>query len=224
MTDEQQGGIGCLVILLVIGGCYFYSSSKSEEFDADRMMDELVQNAQAESAAKIERLTNEYNRQKAQRENRYRAEAANLLNQLEVERRKLEGARTQQKEREAKQDDLRAFAMKESPDIWKTIQVLSAERDSINEKTKKVKDLLVQFNKNPTEDEDVLRLEEIKRLIEEQLAAVAGKLEAAYIAAKKYEAMPQRHEFEALMRKSIEEGVSAAEMAEKRYKELKRKE
>jgi len=42
--------------------------------------------------------------------------------------------------------------------------------------------------------------------------------------AKKYEAMPHRKDFNDLMHKSIEDGISAAELAEKRYKELKEKE
>ena len=188
------------------------------------MMDELTQSARTEAAEKIDRLTNEYNRKKAERENRYRAEAARLLNQIEIERRKTEGARARQRERDARQDDLRTFALKESPDIWKTIQLLAAERDAIDEKLTKVSALLVQFNKDPSADEDMKRLESLKGQIEEQLSAVTVKLESAYIAAKKYEAMPQRHEFEELMHKSIEEGISAAEMAEKRYNELKGKE
>lgn len=224
MTDEQQSGFGCLVILLVIGGCYLYSSNKLEKADAARMMDDFVQKTQAEARDKIARLTEEYEQQKAARECRYQAEASKLLKQIDVERRTAENARTIQKEREAKQDELRSFALKEAPVVWNTIQMLTAERDLIGDRIIKVKNLLVRFNKDVETDDDMFRLVELKRSIEEQLATVTGKLEAAYIAAKKYEAMPQSQEFEDMMRKSIEEGISAAEAAEKRYEELKGKE
>ena len=73
-------------------------------------------------------------------------------------------------------------------------------------------------------DEDVIKLKDSRSQLDAQISLVNGKLEAAYLAAKKYEAMPNRKDFNDLMHKSIEDGISAAELAEKRYKELKEKE
>lgn len=224
MTDEQQGGIGCLIILLVIGGCYLLSSDKKEEVDANRLFDDVVCAAQEEAAARIDALRNTYEKQKRAREERYSSEFAKLLNQIEIERRRDEAAKKIERERDTKEDELRTFAMKESPSVWKILQTLSAERETLIGKIKGLESTLKRFGKNPDADEDVIKLKDSRSQLDAQISLVNGKLESAYLAAKKYEAMPHRKDFNDLMHKSIEDGVSAAELAEKRYKELKEKE
>ena len=223
MTDEQQGGIGCLIILLVIGGCYLLSSDK-KEVDVNRLFDDVVCAAQEEAAARIDALKNTYEKQKRAREERYSLESAKLLNQIEIERRRNEAARKIERERDTKEDELRTFAMKESPSVWKILQTLSAERETLSGKIKGLECTLKRFGKNPDADEDVIKLKDSRSQLDAQISLVNGKLEAAYLAAKKYEAMPNRKDFNDLMHKSIEDGISAAELAEKRYKELKEKE
>lgn len=224
MTEEQQGGVGCLIILLVIGGCYLLSSDKQEEVDANHLFDEVVRTAQEEAAAKIDALKNEYEKQKRAREDRYSSESAKLLNQIEIERRREDAAKRRERERDTKEDELRTFAMKESPSVWKILQTLSAERETLCGKIKGLEDTLRRFGKNPDADEDVVKLKDSRSQLDTQISLVNGKLESAYLAAKKYEAMPHRKDFNDLMHKSIEDGISAAEQAEKRYKELKEKE
>ena len=94
----------------------------------------------------------------------------------------------------------------------------------MSDKIKKLEATLRQFGKDPKVDEDVVRIRDYKEQLEVQLSLVKGRLETAYLASKKYEALPQRREFNDLIRKSLEDGVSSAEMAEQRYKELKEKE
>ena len=224
MTEEQQGGVGCLIILLVIGGCYLLSSDKQEEVDANHLFDEVVRTAQEEAAAKIDALKNEYEKQKMAREDRYSSESAKLLNQIEIERRREDAAKRIERARDTKEDELRTFAMKESPSVWKILQTLSAERETLCGKIKGLEDTLRRFGKNPDADEDVVKLKDSRSQLDTQISLVNGKLESAYLAAKKYEAMPHRKDFNDLMHKSIEDGISAAEQAEKRYKELKEKE
>ncbi len=224
MTDERQGGIGCLVILLVIGGYYLFSNNESEKTDANRLFDDVVRNAQEEAAARIDTLKNEYERGKREREERFSSESAKLLNQIEIERRRDEAARKIMRERDAKEDELRTFAMKESPSVWKILQTLSAERETLSGKIKVLEDTLKRFGKDPDADEDVIKLKNSRSQLDAQISLVNGKLESAYLAAKKYEAMPHRKDFNDIMHKSIEEGISAAELAEKRYRKLKEKE
>lgn len=224
MTDEQQGGVGCLIILLVIGGCYLLSSDKQEEVDANKLFDDVVRNAHVEAAEKIDALKNAYETQKRARDERFALESAKLLNQIEIERRRDEAVKTIVRERDAKEDELRTFAMKESPSVWKILQTLSAEREMLNGKIKGLEDTLKRFAKDPDADEDVIKLKDSRSQLDAQISLVNSKLESAYLAAKKYEAMPHRKDFNDLMRKSIEDGISAAELAEKRYKELKEKE
>lgn len=224
MTDEQQGGLGCLIILLVIGGCYLLSTDKQEEVDANHLFDEVVCTAQEEASARIEALKNAYEKQKREREERYSSESAKLLNQIEIERRRNEAAEKIVRERDKKEDELRTFAMKESPSVWKTLQTLSAERETLSGKIKGLEDTLKRFGKDPDADEDVIKLKDSRSQLDAQISLVNSKLESAYLAAKKYEAMPHRKDFNDLMRESIEDGISAAELAEERYKELKEKE
>lgn len=224
MTDEQQGGVGCLIILLVIGGCYLFSSDKQEEVDVNHLFDEVVCTAQGEAAAKIDALKNAYEKQKRERDERYSSESAKLLNQIEIERRRDEATKKIVIERDTKEDELRTFAMKESPSVLKILQTLSAERETLSGKIKGLEDTLKRFGKEPDTDEDVIRLKNSRSQLDTQISLVNGKLESAYLAAKKYETMPHRKDFNDLMHKSIEDGISAAELAEKRYKELKEKE
>lgn len=224
MTDEQQGGIGCLVILLVIGGCYFFSGDKKEEADTNRLFDNIVRTAHEEAATKIDGLKEAYARQKRERDERFASESSTLLNQIEIERRRDEAAKKIERERDTKEDELRTFAIQESPGVWKILQTLFAEREMLSGKIKGLEDTLKRFGKDPDADEDVIKLKDSRGQLDAQISLVKSKLESAYLAAKKYEAMPHRKDFNDLMHKSIEDGISAAELAEKRYKELKEKE
>lgn len=224
MTDEQQGGIGCLVILLIIGGCYLLSSDKKEEIDVNRQFDDIVQTAQAEAATRIDELKKEYEKRKSERDERFAVESAKLLNLIEIERRRDNAAKKMVQERDSKEDELRSFALKESPSVWNTLQILVAERETLAGKIKSLGDTLKRFGKNPDSDEDFITLNDCYSQLDVRISLVREKLESAYLAAKKYEAMPHRKDFNDLMHKSIEDGISAAEQAEKRYKELKEKE
>ena len=224
MTDEQQGGIGCLVILLVIGGCYLFSEDKKQEADANHHFDNIVRSAHEEAAAKIDTLKETYELQKRERDERFSSESSKLLNQIEIARRREEAAKKIERERDTKEDELRTFAMKESPGIWKILQALFAEQETLSGKIKGLEDTLKRFGKDSDTDEDVIKLKDSRCQLDVQISLVKDKLESAYLAAKKYEAMPHRKDFNDLMHKSIEDGISAAEQAEKRYKELKEKE
>ena len=224
MTDEQYGGIGCLTILLIIGGCYLHYSHKEDKLDANRMMDELVQKVEQETAEKITVLRNDYEQKRIEREEGFQQESARLLNQMQTEQRRINAEKRIVKEKDLKDEDLRSFALKESPDIWKTVQHLKAEIESLSKRIKELEYTLRRFNKDPKADDDVVRMSDFKMQLESQLSMVIDKLEAAYLASKKYEAMPHRADFNELMQKSLEDGISAAELAEQRYTELKEKE
>lgn len=200
------------------------SSDRQEKVKANHLFDDVVRTAQEEAAAKIDALKNTYEKQKREREEKFASESAKLLNQIEIERRRDEAGKKIVRERNIKEDELRTFAMKESPGVWKILQTLSAERETLTEKIMGLEDTLKRFGKDPGADEDVIKLKNSRSQLDAQISLVNGKLESAYLAAKKYEAMPHRKDFNDLMHKSIEDGISAAELAEKRYKELKEKE
>ena len=229
MTDEQAGGVGCLFIILLIVGCYMLFSDRTEhsetkEKDPNYLFDELVQEAQDVAATKIDAIKKVYEERKRARDEKFALESAKLLNQIEIERRRDEATKKVVRERDSKEDELRTFSLKESPGVWKILQTLSAERETLTGKINGLEDTLKRFGKDPDSDEDVVKLKDSRSQLDAQISLVRGKLESAYLAAKKYEAMPHRKDFNDLMHKSIEDGVTAAELAEKRYKELKEKE
>ena len=226
MSDEEYGCVGCLAILLAIGGCCIYlgggagSSAKVEKVDANRTMDNYIQDAQKETSAQILTLKAEYEAEMKTRNIEFTRKAQKILSQIEIEQRRTAA----DKDRDMREYELKTFALRESPKIWETMQHLKAEIELLSMKIKDLESTLVCFSKDPREDEDVIRMCDLKAQLEAQLALVKSKLESAYLASKKYEAMPHRKDFNESMRKSLVDGISAAEMAEKRYNELKQKE
>lgn len=112
------------------------------------------------------------------------------------------------------------FAMKESPKIWQTIQTMRAEIMQSGTKIKRLRDDLLEFDRDPDTDDDykalVAGLQELKRAYD----AIFDKLEDAYIAAKKYEASPSRKDYQDTMKRALEDGVQDANMATERYKAM----
>ena len=114
------------------------------------------------------------------------------------------------------------FAMKESPKIWQTIQSMRAEIAQSEAKIKRLRDDLLEFDRDPDTDDDykalVIGLQELKRAYN----AIFDKLEDAYIAAKKYEASPSRKDYQDTMKRALEDGIQDANMATERYKVMTR--
>lgn len=117
---------------------------------------------------------------------------------------------------------LQDFALKESPQISQTIQLLRGEMTDSGAKLKKLRADLLEFDRNPDADEDykalVAGLKELRRAYD----AIFDKLEDAYIAAKKYEASPSRKDYQQTMKRALEDGIQDANMATERYKAMTR--
>ncbi len=112
------------------------------------------------------------------------------------------------------------FAMKESPNIWQTIQSMRAEITQSGSKIKRLRADLLEFDRDPDTDEDykalAAGLQELKRAYN----VIFDKLEDAYIAAKKYEASPSRKDYRDTMKRALEDGIQDADMATERYKAM----
>ena len=117
---------------------------------------------------------------------------------------------------------LQDFALKESPQISKTIQMLRAEMSDSGAKLKKLRADLVEFDRNPDADEDYKALLAGLRELRRTYDAIFDKLEDAYIAAKKYEASPSRKDYQQMMKRALEDGIQDANMATERYKAMTR--
>ena len=136
-------------------------------------------------------------------------------------------AKARLKEREtkmfAKQEELiRAFAVKDAPVIWKTVQDLRGQLQTMDSGLAQLKEALIEFDRDPDRDPDYTRICKMRSEVKANLDSLYAKLKDAYIAAKKYEATPGRKEFEERHRKTLEDGIREAEMATKRFKEMSR--
>lgn len=117
---------------------------------------------------------------------------------------------------------LQDFAMKESPKIWQTIQAMRAEMTTSGAKLKSLREELQLFGRNPDADDDYKSLMAGLQELSHAYDAIFDKLEDAYIAAKKYEASPSRKDYQATMKRALEDGINDANMATERYKAMTR--
>ena len=117
---------------------------------------------------------------------------------------------------------LQDFAMKESQQIWKTIQAMRAEITESERKIKVLRADLLEFDRKPDADEDYRTLVNGLRELKNAYDAIFDKLEDAYIAAKKYEAAPSRKDYQQIMKRALEDGIQDANMATERYKAMTR--
>ena len=125
------------------------------------------------------------------------------------------------KREEAKIDKIRRFALKETPSVWDAYQSLQSEVDVQNDKIKDLSKALREFDRVPEQDEDFVRIRELRDDMIRTRDALWKRLEDAYLAAKKFEAAPTSKSNEALLKKALFEGVAEAAAAEKKFKEMR---
>ena len=113
---------------------------------------------------------------------------------------------------------LQDFAIKESPETWLIVQSMRAEISINGTKLKQLRSELLEFDRNPDEDEGYKSLENGLRELRQAYDALLDRLEEAYIASKKFEASPSRKDYQDVMKHAIENGIQEATMATERYK------
>lgn len=115
-------------------------------------------------------------------------------------------------------DDLiRPFALKEAPEMWRVIQKLRGEIELVKCNAVKLEKELIEFGRNPSESSDIGRLRETLVELQDLHDRVYRKLIDAYVAAKKYHAMPSRRDYAELKRRALEDGLNEAAMTERKY-------
>ena len=205
MDDDnlKTFGIGCLVVILLLElGSWIWGKASSFISQVRTNYDNRVAQRQAE---------NEAAEQKRQAEDRrIKDEAARKAEEMAIE-----AARIKREER------LKIFAMKEAPILWKVHQDLQG---AIVEQDKRIADLaktLETFNKDPMQDADYLR---IRSMRDEMVAArdsMHTKIEDAYLAFCKFQATPSRKDYDELRKKTLEDGIKAAEDTARRFDEMR---
>ena len=117
---------------------------------------------------------------------------------------------------------LRAFALQESPKLWQTVQALRAEHDTRTAALARLRTELVDFGRNPDDDQDYVALKTANDGLLESLSAIYAKIEDAYIAYKKFLATPGNKAYNDMMRKVLNDGMNEASAAESRFMRMSR--
>lgn len=119
---------------------------------------------------------------------------------------------------EKQENLLRTFAIKESPQLWTTVQSLRAEIDNRDKLIAQLAADLREFDRKPEDDPTYRELQVGREQIACTLDNVYQKLEDAYIAYKKFQATPGRKEYADAMNRALEDGVHEAEATARRYR------
>ena len=121
----------------------------------------------------------------------------------------------------AKRADIRDFALNNAPKIWEMTLKVAGEITNQNERIAKLRETMIDFNRIPELDADYVAIcskrDELVRIAN----TLQDKLEDAYLASKKYEAMPDNVDYKTLMSQVLTDGVREAESAEKFYDKMK---
>lgn len=121
-----------------------------------------------------------------------------------------------------KEEARRAFALKESPVLWKTIEDLKSRIRVQNEKLDKLKRTFDDLGMNANEDNDYVCLVRERDAMVKRLMEVNTELDQAYLAAIKYEVTRGKAEKEDFERKAAEDGVAEAAQSRAKYNELRK--
>jgi len=214
----MKGCLGCLVVgigfivILHVGGCLLtigdIELTRLKNWRNERLARKAEQREQAKvQAAEASRVAEAKRRE---------AEAA-----AEARRRQAEQIAAQKKRQEAKDEKIRAFALKEAPDVWSVYQMLRSEIDVQSNRISQLRKTLETFGKNPEADEDFKRICSMREEMIATRSALRKRLEDAYIAKCKFEATPGRREYEEQHRKALEDGIREAIEATNRFNEMR---
>lgn len=119
------------------------------------------------------------------------------------------------------EDMLRSFTLKEAPKLWSAYQNLQAEIANQNSKIEELRKALNEFDQDPDTDADFKRVCSMRDDMVGSFKTMRTKIEDAYLAACKYEAMPGQKEYEESWRKLLEGGTQEAEAAVRKYNDMK---
>ena len=214
----MKGCLGCLVVgigfivILHVGGCLLTIGDIELTRLKNWRNERLARKAEQRELAKVQAAEASRVAEAKRRE----AEAA-----AEAKRKQAEQIAAQKKRQEAKDEKIRAFALKEAPDVWGVYQMLRSEIDVQSNRISQLRKTLETFGKNPEADEDFKRICSMREEMIATRSALRKRLEDAYIAKCKFEATPGRREYEEQHRKALEDGIREAIEATNRFNEMR---
>jgi hypothetical protein len=122
---------------------------------------------------------------------------------------------------ERQEDELRTFALKESPHIWQTIQYLRAEVEVQDAQINRIKTTCRDSGISYKNDADFKRTCILRNKLVRSLRVVEDHLVAALVAQREYAAAPNETVHKMAMQKALEDGVLEADLVRKQYEDMK---
>lgn len=208
-------GFGCLCIIVGIPLVLCLIKSTNDEFRVLMSKQNAYENSSREKSRKEAAAKNAAGQEDAER-----VRVAAAKERIESERRAASEA--ERKAELAREDRLRSFVLRESPELWRTYQDLGAQIEMQGRRIGELRATLETFDKKPEEDADFCQIELMRKSMNEVRLSLRRKMEDAYLAFRKFEATPNRKDYDELRRKTIEDGVMEAEAARRHFDVLRK--
>ena len=214
----MKGCLGCLVVavgmmvVLHVGGCIFtigdIELTRLKNWRNERLVRKAEQRERKKAqVAEASRLAEEKRRA---------TEAAEV-----VKRKQAEQLAAQKRRKEAKDEKIRSFALKDAIEVWRVYQSLQSEIDVQSNKISELRRTLETFGKTPDVDEDFKQICLMREEMIRSHAVLRKCLEDAYLAKCKFEATPGRKDYREQHRRALEDGVREASAIADRFKEMR---
>lgn len=214
----MKGCLGCLVVavgmivVLHVGSCIFtigdIELTRLKNWRNERLVRKAEQRERKKAqVAEASRLAEEKRRA---------TEAAEV-----VKRKQAEQLAAQKRRKEAKDEKIRSFALKDAIEVWRVYQSLQSEIDVQSNKISELRRTLETFGKSPDADEDFKQICLMREEMIRSHAVLRKCLEDAYLAKCKFDATPGRKDYREQHSKALEDGVREASAIADRFKEMR---
>lgn len=230
LFHRNSGSIAAGILVTILLGAVGCGGSSDEVVSAETANRRWAEQRKAEILEERVR-SNAKMRESARRAKRAREDQDYEANEkAEAARRKKTLAASAAMERrieslgaasERQEDELRSFALLESPKIWQTIQYLRAEMELQDNEIERLKKTCRERDVPYRDTPEFVRLCRLRNKLVRSLRIVEDKLVEALVAQRQYRATPLRSEFERSMRKALEDGVVEAGLIQRQYEEMK---
>lgn len=137
----------------------------------------------------------------------------------EVEQR--ERAAAKHKTEELNEAKIRAFSLKNAPEIWLAVQRLRAEEKILAEGLSRVEDVLSYCCRDPKSDTDFVAIRSELVEIRGMESQLRKSLEDAYLKYVAYQAQPVRKDLQDLADVAIKDGLREAALVEGKFKMMR---
>ena len=123
--------------------------------------------------------------------------------------------------RQTLEGNLRAFALANTPELWRVLQQLKSLHQDTNQQLQKLQSALESVGRAAEQDVDYQRFGRKRNELAMMIRKLDNELQNAYIAYVKYETAPDSRTFSNQVAAAYQSGMQTAREATARYVELK---